>query len=97
MKKNQINTDKPIPFALSLVLTDANNAIAVKITERNKPVQINIKPVSEGSYSKTGMPIPTRKATDNDNVNPVKILNQSIFRFNGCATNNSRNSDELYT
>ena len=63
-----------MPFALSLVFTDASNAIETNMTDKSIPVSSITTPVASGWYNKIGIPAPIKKASTNAAESPVKTL-----------------------
>ena len=84
-----------MPFALSRVILAANIAMLTKTTVKKRPITIIIIPVASAWYSRIGIPAPMKKAKDNEEDKPAKMLNQIVLLFSGWLTNSSINSELL--
>ena len=68
-----------MPLALSRVFTEASIAIATKMEVNTNPITVISSPIPLGSYTKMGIPMPTKKANINASDKPENKLNQICF------------------
>ena len=73
----------PMPFALSLEITDAKNASDVKTSVSAEPVNNNAMPVASGEYNKIGIPIPIKKEVSSEIQMPLYSLSKILVRLMG--------------